>query len=136
MSIFSNAALRTALHGIFTDYDRFTVMAELLMQNNLNTVLARYPNGTEDETAARVARMHNGGAWQRTLAQLTQNDSFNYVKRFLGEPGFRNEGFVRALRCVEDFGTRVDNVIRPGGATPSTNGVGVQAIEIAVLRLR
>jgi RHS repeat-associated protein len=135
-AIYSNAPIQTALHGIFTDFDRFTVMAEKLMLANLNAAIAAYPNATEEEHAARVARAHNGGNWRRTLTQLTTSDFANYVKRFIGHTGYRNEGYVSAMRCVEDFGTRVDNVVRPAPNVTSTNGTGVQGVEIAQLVLR
>ncbi len=135
-AIYSNAALQTALHGIFTNYDRFTVMSEALMLANLTAAIGAYPNATEEENAARVARAHNGGNWRRTLTQLTTNDFANYVKRFIGSTGYRNEGYVSAMRCVEDFGTRVDNVVRPATGVTSTNGVGVLGVEVALLVLR
>ncbi|MEO6279418.1 RHS repeat-associated core domain-containing protein [Roseateles sp.] len=127
-AILSDATMNTLLMGIFQDFDRFTVMGRKLMQNNLTRVLARYPTADDEEVAARVARLHNGGNWQAPLATLKgAGDSFNYVKRFLGD--IHGEGEWRSLRCVEDFGTGVTTV------APGTAGSGVGGLEMKTLTI-
>lgn len=115
------------LTGIFSDFDRFTVVGLRLMRNNLDRVLRAYPNADEEEIAARVARLHNGGNWNAPLATLKgAGDSFNYVKRFLGDQ--RGEGEFRSLRCTQDFGPTVRTV------APGTNGRGIGGIELTPIK--
>jgi hypothetical protein len=90
------------------------------MDTNLQSALADPVwDRSESHLAAMTARAHNGGPWRRTLNQLTINDQNNYVKNFLGEPGYVSRGNWRSLRCVEDFGATVTTV------APGTAGVGI-----------
>lgn len=116
------------LMGIFEDFDRFTTMSLGLMRHNLNRVLAEFPSAKEEEIAARVARLHNGGNWRLPMAGLTgANDAYGYVKRFIGIN--RGEGEWRSLRCVENFGPNVTTV------GPGTAGQGIGGLEMRRLTL-
>jgi hypothetical protein len=127
-AIMNAPGVRDLLMGIFEDFDRFTTMSLGLMRHNLNRVLAAFPNANEEEIAARVARLHNGGTWRAPLAQLLgAGDSYNYVKRFLGIN--RGEGEWRSLRCVENFGPNVTTV------GPGTAGQGIGGLEMRRLTL-
>ncbi|MBC7502564.1 MAG: RHS repeat-associated core domain-containing protein, partial [Herminiimonas sp.] len=129
-AIMTNAALNTVLTNIFRDFDTFTIMGRGLMRKNMEAAQAAYPGATADATAARTARAHNGGNWRRTLAQLTTTDQNDYVKQFLGEPGFLGKGNLHALRCTQDFGTTVDTL------APGTGGVGIGGLQFKALDMK
>ena len=77
--------------------------------------------------AAMVARAHNGGKSERSFASLISSDQNNYVKRFLGQPGYQTEGDWRSLRCAESLGI---NTLKPG-----TGGKGIGGLQFTPLQL-
>jgi hypothetical protein len=107
--MYADPSVRTYLMGIFQDSSRngrFDTMSQALILANYDTIashvnttnsVAATINGApnpawetrqrqiEIELAARTARLHNGGqiAVTGTLAQVMNNDTRQYVHRFL-----------------------------------------------------
>ncbi len=127
-AIMDDETVKSLLMGIFKDFDKFTIMTHALMRKNLEAALQYRPNASEEYLAAMVARAHNGGKWDRTYQQLTSSDQNKYVKRFLGNPGYTDEGDWRSLRCTESLG--------PSTIKPGTNGVGIGGLEFKPLKLK
>ena len=130
-AIMSDVTLANFLMGIFKDFDKFTIMSQALMRKNMNLVLSKFPNASEEEIAGRVARLHNGGPgsnWDAaSFTTLTSSDAFNYVKRFLGWSGYKSEGDWYSLRCTESLG---NETLKPG-----TQGKGIGGLQMTPLKL-
>ncbi len=121
-AIMSDTTVQAFLMGIFSDSDKFTVMSHALIRKNLNLALKYQPNASEEYLAAMVARAHNGGVWQRSYQSLITNDTFKYVKNFLGTPGYATKGDWNSLRCTEN--------IRPNNVK---SGEGIEGLELTPL---
>jgi hypothetical protein len=130
-AIMSDVTLANFVMGVFKDFDKFTVMGHALMRKNMNLVLSKFPNASEEEIAGRVARLHNGGPgsnWDAaSFSTLTNSDAFNYVKRFLGRVGYQQEGDWYSLRCTESLG---NDTLKPG-----TQGKGIGGLQMTPLQL-
>lgn len=107
-AIMSDPAVETFLMGLFQGFAKFTTLSHALMNVNLTKATAYQPSASEQYLAAMVARLHNGGDWRRTYAQLTNpaTDAYNYVENFIGTAGHTNKGDWDSIRCTNSFGAR------------------------------
>lgn len=123
-AIMSDLDTASLLNGILRDFGRFTIVTTRFMRQNLNTVLTAFPAASEEEYAGRIARMHNSGrnsTWNSpNFDTLLRNEANDYVKKFLGKPGYRQKGEWNSLRCAE----YLQGSARLGDISTLGNGVG------------